>query len=164
MSFHMHLRAVPEGEVRADAAWLETFMGDAWDVLEVEYAAGVAEAIEKDFGMLHELYSATPSVDGSADPGWELPVYGGRVVNYPDHGRPPFVLLGSREVGTTAEFLDGADVDALWGVVGDKLSAPWVGFDSAQVKEYIRKHHDGLRGFYGRAAAAGHEVVKAFWY
>ncbi|WP_406864929.1 DUF1877 family protein [Streptomyces sp. HUAS MG47] len=172
MSFHMHLRAVVEGEARAEAGWLETFMRDAWDVIEVEYAAGVAAAIEKDFGKLHELYEATRVVDPDAGPEWELPVYGGRVVYRSDADRPPFMLLGASDVRAAAGFLAAADFEALWGEAGAKLAPLWKGRlepaeaeeHKALIKAHIRAHHDGLRAFYGRAAAAGHEVVKAYWY
>lgn len=162
MTVHMHLRAVPEGEVRADATWLETFMRDAWYAHEVESAAGVSTAIEH-FGTVSRLHLAASRLDGGpgADAA-ELPVYGGRVVNAREAHGLPFVLLGAEEVRGAATFLDGADFDALWGVAGAELAASWDGADEAAAERCIRDRHLRLRGFYRRAAAAGHEVVKAF--
>ncbi|MEU8531037.1 MULTISPECIES: DUF1877 family protein [Streptomyces] len=164
MSFHMHLRAVPAGEVRADAVWLETFMRDAWDAHAVESAAGVSTSIEKDFGVVGQLHSAAVSLDESDGGSCELAVYGGRVVDVLGGRRPPFVLLGPEEVREAAAFLDRADFDALWAMMGARLAGPGSGTDEDELRQHIRGHHVRLQGFYRRAAAAGYEVVKAFWY
>lgn len=92
MSFHMHLRAIRETEVQDSYSWLEEFMEAAWsDRWEAERDAGIAHAIEKDFGPVHEFHTAAATL-GDDDPGsWkcELPVYGGRPVYHPSHDQPP---------------------------------------------------------------------------
>lgn len=159
---HMHLRAAAEGEIRDDHSWLEAFMATAWEHHQVEYAAGVACSIEKDFHLVHELYSASP------DPAAWLPVFGGRQPAgatpdaVPD---PPLVLLEPAEVRTAAAFLSAVSFDELWDAGGAKILAHFgPGWAEALVVEIFRSHHRDLTAFYGRAAAAGHAVVKAGWF
>ncbi|MFI1811346.1 DUF1877 family protein [Streptomyces sp. NPDC020422] len=159
---HMHLRAAAEAEIRDDHAWLEAFMSRAWEHHQVECAAGIADSVEKDFHLLHELYSASP------DPAAWLPVFGGRqpagaaADAVPD---PPLILLEPAEVRTAAAFLAGTAFEELWDAGGAKIVAHF-GPDWAEalVEEIFRSHHRDLTAFYRRAAAAGHTVVKAGWF
>lgn len=157
----MHLRAAAAAEILDDHSWLEAFMGTAWEHREVECAAGVADAIEKDFGLVHELYSA------SADAAGWLPVFGGRQpAGAPDDRltHPPLVLLEPDEVRAAAAFLADVSFDELWEAAGAKILASFgPGWAEALVLEVFQGHHRDLRAFYGRAAAAGHTVVKAGW-
>ncbi|OKK08563.1 hypothetical protein AMK26_06125 [Streptomyces sp. CB03234] len=158
MSYHLHFRAVPEGDVRDDLAWLESFMSAAWDDHPAEYRAGLATSIEKDFGLVDQLYATAGCVDR------ELPVYGGRPVEYPDGDRPPFLVLPPDQVRSAADFLAGASFEALWETAGDKIRAVFAGWDEAVVKEILLGHHRDLCAFYRRTASAGHAVVKAAWF
>ncbi|MEV8627070.1 DUF1877 family protein [Streptomyces sp. NBC_01268] len=158
----MHLRAAAMSEILDDHAWLEAFMSRAWEHHQVECAAGVADSIEKDFGLVHELYAASTDVAG-----W-LPVFGGRQPAgapgdaVPD---PPLLLLEPAEVRAAAAFLADVPFDELWEVTGAKILASFgPGWAEALVLEIFRGHHRDLRAFYGRAAAAGHTVVKAGWF
>ncbi|MEU3916747.1 DUF1877 family protein [Streptomyces sp. NPDC029004] len=167
MSFHMHLRAIRETEIQDDYSWLGDFMEAAWsDHWEAERDAGIAHAIEKDFGPVHELHLAAAAlVDGAVESReCELPVYGGRPVYHPSHDQPPFVLLTAAEVREASDFLTTASFDALWEAAGAKIAAPYRGWDEAEVKDIFLGHHAGLGAFYGRAASTGHAVIKAFWY
>ncbi|MEU6927624.1 DUF1877 family protein [Streptomyces sp. NPDC046385] len=159
---HMHLRAAAEAEILDDHAWLEAFMATAWEHHQVEYAAGVAESLEKDFDLVHELFSASGDAAG-----W-LPVFGGRQpAGAPDGHRahPPLLLLEPAEVRTAAAFLAEVPFDALWEAAGAKILAAFgPGWAEALVLEIFRGRHRDLRAFYGRAAAAGHTVVKAGWF
>ncbi|MEU6880938.1 DUF1877 family protein [Streptomyces sp. NPDC046712] len=156
----MHLRTMAEHEIRDDHAWLTDVMRAAWDNLETEYEAGIATAVEKDFGPLNDLYLA------GATPAHELPVFGGRIVHDPTTGRPPFAILTPSEVTTAAALLRDADFDTLWDVAGPALTAPYALFDDpeAAAKATYLAHHTALRAFYARAADAQQSVVKAFWY
>ncbi|MFD9093258.1 hypothetical protein [Streptomyces collinus] len=80
MSIHMHLRAVAESEIRDDHTWLAAFMWRAWENHPDEYAAGIAESIDKVWGSVNDLYAAADVLDADADDSWELPIYGGRPV------------------------------------------------------------------------------------
>ncbi|MFD7321784.1 DUF1877 family protein [Streptomyces sp. NPDC059875] len=156
----MHLRATAEHEIQDDHAWLTDYMRAAWENLEAEYAAGIAESIEKDFGPLHDLYRA------GATPAHELPVYGGRIIHDPANQQPPFAILTPPEVTTAADLLTDAAFDTLWDVAGPALTAPYALWDepeAAAMATYLT-HHTALRAFYNRAAHAQHSVVKAFWY
>ncbi|GAA2794675.1 hypothetical protein GCM10019017_45190 [Streptomyces showdoensis] len=159
---HMHLRAAAQAEIRDDHSWLEAFMATAWAHHEVECAAGVAASIEKDFGLLHELCSA-----GADAAGW-LPVFGGRQpagAPADELPHPPLLLLEPAEVRTAAAFLAAVPFDGLWDAAGAKILASFgPGWAEALVVEVFRGHHRDLRAFYGRAAAAGHTVVKAGWF
>ncbi|GEC03456.1 hypothetical protein SSP24_11110 [Streptomyces spinoverrucosus] len=165
MSFHLHLRAVAEDEIRDDHASLVEFMGSAWDNHETEYAAGIAESIAKDFGPLNDLYLAGPTLVGGTS-SWDLPIYGGRIVPAHMDQQPPFVILDPDQVATVADLLAGASFEALWQVEGAKLTAPYAQWEDPEgaAKENYLAHHTGLRDFYCRAAAAHRAVVKAFWY
>ncbi|MER5459189.1 DUF1877 family protein [Streptomyces sp. NPDC002668] len=163
----MHLRATRESEIQDDYSWLEEFMETAWsDRWEAERDAGIAHAIEKDFGLVSELHGAATALvdDGSGSSKCELPVYGGRPVYHPSHGQPPFVLLTAAEVREAADFLATASFDALWAAAGAEIAAPYRGRDEAEVKDIYLGYHAGLGAFYGRAASTGHAVIKAFWY
>ncbi|WP_329118078.1 DUF1877 family protein [Streptomyces sp. NBC_01353] len=160
MSFHMHLRAMAEHEIRDDHAWLTDFMHAAWEKLETEYESGIAASIEKDFGPLNDLYLA------GATTTHELPVYGGRIIQDPAHHRPPFAILTSLEATTAAELLRDTHFETLWSVAGPALAAPYALWDDPETaaKATYLAHHTALCGFYTRAAQANHAVVKAFWY
>ncbi|MFF4694427.1 DUF1877 family protein [Streptomyces chattanoogensis] len=167
MSFHMHLRAVPDSEVRLDYAWLEEFMGAAWDwdVHQAEYQAGIASSIEKDFRSVHELYAAGRGLPEGRDGVWELPIFGGGIVYHPDDKQPPFVHLPPDTVRQASAFLADVSFDALWEAAGPKLHTAFgPDWDEGDVRDIYVHHHAGLRAFYQRAAMAGRAVVKAFWY
>ncbi|MEV6209302.1 DUF1877 family protein [Kitasatospora sp. NPDC051914] len=167
MSYHMHLRAVRESEVRKEYAWLEEFMAAAWgwDVHPAECAAGVAKSFEKDFGLVHELYEAAAGRPEGAGGAWELPVYGGDVVRHPTDAQPPFAHLTPGATQRASAFLTDVPFDALWASAGRRLHAS---FGPSWAEEDVRgifvRHHEGMRAFYDRAAADGRAVVKAFWY
>jgi hypothetical protein len=162
----MHLRAVQESEVRHDHAWLEEFMGAAWDwdVHQAEYQAGIAEHIEKDFGSVHELYGAAGRLPEGQGGMWELPVFGGHLVHHPASDRPPFVHLDPAATRQASAFLTGVSFDALWESAGPRLRAAFgPGWAEEDVRSIHVGHHTDLRAFYDRAATAGKAVVKAFW-
>ncbi|MFF2773944.1 DUF1877 family protein [Streptomyces sp. NPDC058052] len=160
MSIHLHFRAVAESEIHDDHTWLAGFMSDAWDVHEEEYAAGITDSIDKIWGSVHEFYAAAGTLD--TDPGepWTLPVYGGRPVPDSadaDPSDPPMMLLEPPGVSQAARFLATVSFDALWDVAG-------AGFEARGcARQEFLEHHTSLRGFYGRAASAGHAVVKVVW-
>ncbi|MFF3889273.1 DUF1877 family protein [Streptomyces sp. NPDC001914] len=167
MSFHMHLRAVPNSEVELSYAWLEKFMGAAWDwdVRQAEYDAGIAESIEKDFASVHELCEAGGDLPEGRGGAWELPVFGGDIVHHPDDEQPPFVHLTPDAVRQASAFLSEVPFDALWKAAGRELHASFgPGWAEEDVKDIYVRHYADLRDFYGRAAVAGSAVVKAFWY
>ncbi|MGW5423701.1 DUF1877 family protein [Streptomyces sp. NPDC003943] len=159
---HLHFRAAAETEIRDDYPWLVDFMGRAWEAIEAEYAAGVADAIEKDFGRLHELYERTGHPDAF------LPVFGGgppaaTPTDVAPH--PPLMLMPPSEVAGAAAFLTGLAWDDFWSREGERVRASFgPGWDLAEVHDIFRSHHQSLRRFYERAAAAGHTVVKAGWF
>lgn len=166
MSFHMHLRAVQESEVRHDYAWLTDFMGAAWDwdVHQAEFAAGIAESIEKDFSAVDELYRAGRLLPEGQGGIWELPVFGGHNVDHPTYTRPPFVHLTPAATRQASAFLTSVSFDALW----ESSPGLHTGFGPDWAVEDVRdlflRRHTGLRTFYDRTATAGKAVVKAFWY
>jgi hypothetical protein len=167
MSFHMHLRAVQNSEVRHDHAWIMEFMGAAWswDVHQAEYEAGIATSIEKDFSSVHELYEAGSDLVEGRGGEWELPVYGGDTVHHPDEEQPPFVHLTPDAVRRASAFLAAVSFDGLWETAGPKLHAEFgAGWPEDDVREIYAEHHADLRDFYQRAALGGDAVVKAFWY
>jgi hypothetical protein len=160
MSFHMHLRAAPPAEIRPDGAWLEAFLLTAWSNHQEEYAAGIAESIEKDFTGMNQLY--TGALDGPEDAGdpSRLPIYGGEIVFHEDG--LPFVILQPDQVEETAAFLHAVDFDALWEARGAAISSNWG--DPTQARDVYLSHHEGLLAFYRAAAHTGRAVLKAFWY
>ncbi|MEU6553232.1 DUF1877 family protein [Streptomyces sp. NPDC046915] len=167
MSFHMHLRAVQDSEVRLDHAWLMEFMGAAWDwdVRQAEHDAGIAEFIEKDFSSVHDLCEAGSDLSQGQGGTWELPVFGGDIVHDPDDVQPPFVHLAPDAVRRASAFLADVPFDVLWAAAGPKLHAAFgPGWAEGDVRDIYVRHHAGLRDFYQRAATAGRAVVKAFWY
>ncbi|MFJ7063866.1 DUF1877 family protein [Streptomyces sp. NPDC101115] len=159
---HLHLRAAAETDIRDDHAWLTTFMGVAWDHHEVEYAAGIADSIEKDHHLLHEVYAESPDADA-----W-LPVFGGRQpADPPAEGlpHPALMLMDPAEVGRAAAFLAAVPFDDLWSRAGERIvHSPGPGWSADLVRGIFLGHHQDLRAFYARAAAAGHVVVKAGWF
>ncbi|MGW7365000.1 DUF1877 family protein [Streptomyces sp. NPDC054841] len=168
MSFHMHLRAVTESEIHGrDFAWLLDFMGAAWDwdVRHAEHAAGIAESIEKDFATVHELCEAGATLPEGGDGAWELPVFGGRVVQDPSGNQPPFAVLTAAETRTAAAFLTDVPYETLWGTAGAKIHDSFgPDWDEGEVRDIFAGRHTALRTFYGRTAEAGQAVAKAFWY
>ncbi|MFF5189398.1 DUF1877 family protein [Streptomyces sp. NPDC000345] len=164
MSIHMHMRAVAESEIRDDHTWLAAFMWEAWDNHPAEYAAGIAESIDKVWDSVNDLYAAADVLDADADDSWELPIYGGRPVTHSadaDPSNPPLGLLEPLGVSRAARFLTGVSFDELWNVAGTRLV--WAGGDEVQVRQEFLDHHRSLQAFYGRAAAVGHAVVRAVW-
>lgn len=164
MSIHLHFRAVAVSEIRDDHTWLAAFMSEAWDNHPDEYAAGVANSIDKIWDSVNLLYTAAHVPGANADRPWELPIYGGRPVPHSadaDPSYPPLMLLEPPGVSQAAAFLARASFDELWSVAGPRLQG--FGPDEAQVRQEFLGHHTDLKGFYGRAAAADHAVVKAVW-
>ncbi|MFI1652171.1 DUF1877 family protein [Streptomyces sp. NPDC090045] len=167
MSFHMHLRAVRESEVRRDYGWLAEFMGAAWDwdVRQAEREAGIAESIEKDFGSVHELYEAAGRLPEGQDGAWELPVFGGHIIHHPANEHPPFVHLTPAATQRASAFLTDVSFDAVWQANGPRMCAAFgPGWAEEDVKSSYLHRHAALQAFYDRAATAGKAVVKAFWY
>ncbi|UKY50764.1 DUF1877 family protein [Streptomyces inhibens] len=165
MSYHLHFRAVPEAEIRDDYTWLEEFMCDAWDDLPAECAAGIADAIEKDFSLVNTLYAAAATLDetengSGGSESWQLPIFGGRPVYHPDHSQPPLLILTPAETRTAADFLIAAPFDTLWEAAGAKIRAPFGNWDEAEVKAIFVSHHTNLRDFYRQTASAGQAVIK----
>ncbi|WOX23834.1 DUF1877 family protein [Streptomyces solicathayae] len=164
MSIHLHFRAVAGGEIRDDHAWLAEFMWAAWKVHAEEYAAGVTDSIDKAWDSVNELYTAAEGLGVEGDEPWRLPVYGGRPVRYgggAERYDPPLMVMDAADVSRAAEFLAEVSFDELWSVAGTRLGAG--GEHEALFRQEYLQYHESLRGFYGRAAAAGHVVVKAVW-
>ncbi|MEU6063160.1 MULTISPECIES: DUF1877 family protein [Streptomyces] len=164
MSIHLHLRAVAESEIRDDHTWLAAFMSEAWDNHPDEYAAGIADSIEKVFNSVNDLYAAADVLHADVDKPWALPIYGGRPVAHSadaDPSNPPLMILEPPGVSQAADFLATVSFDELWGIAGAKFGG-WIG-EEAQVRQEFLDIHRDLQGFYGRAASAGHAVVKAVW-
>ncbi|MGV9993654.1 DUF1877 family protein [Streptomyces sp. NPDC003374] len=164
MSVHLHLRAVAESEIRDDHTWLAAFMSEAWDNHPDEYAAGIADSIDKVWGAVNDLYAAADVRDTDAEEPWTLPIYGGRPVPHSadaDPADPPLMLLEPPGVSQAADFLATVPFDQLWNVAGAGIIGP--GWTEAQVRQEFLNCHRDLQQFYGRAASAGHAVVKAVW-
>ncbi|MFG2874989.1 DUF1877 family protein [Streptomyces sp. NPDC048337] len=164
MSIQMHLRAVARSEIRDDHTWLAAFMWEAWENHPAEYAAGIADSIDKVWSRVNDLYAAAGVHPVDADGPWTLPIYGGRPVAHgtdADTSAPPLMLLEPPGVSQASRFLASVSFDELWSVAGGKLGG--YGQDEAEVRQEFLHHHTDLHGFYGRAAAAGHAVVKAVW-
>ncbi|MGW3806188.1 DUF1877 family protein [Micromonospora sp. NPDC005113] len=166
MSFHMHLRATASNEVPQDFSSLLDFMWAAWEAHPEEYAAGIADSIEKDFGHVDELYTMGTDHGDATNAASTLPIFGGRqIYSSPAKDQPPFVILSPAETRGTAEFLRIVSFDERWQIAGAKLSKPYVGWkDENAARNIFLGYHNDLRTFYARAAQAGHTVIKAFWY
>lgn len=165
MSFHLHLRATTPSEVPGEFSSLLDFMWAAWEAHPAEDAAGIAESIEKDFGQVHELYTAGADRDDASSAASTLPIFGGRQVRGPTKDQPPFVVLDPAQVRAVAEFLRTLSFDERWQVAGTELSRQHLRWDGNNAARAIfLEHHGSLCTFYGRAALAGHAVIKAFWY
>ncbi|MFF7441979.1 DUF1877 family protein [Streptomyces sp. NPDC008122] len=164
MSIHLHFRAVAESEIRDDHTWLAAFMAEAWDRHAEEYAAGVTDSISKSWDSVNELYTAADVAGTGAEGPWTLPIYGGRPVAHSpeaDLGNPPVMYMDPPEVSRAADFLAGVSFDELWSAAGRRLGGG--GPDEALFRRDHLEHHESLRGFYGRAASAGHAVIKVVW-
>ncbi|MFG2560177.1 DUF1877 family protein [Streptomyces sp. NPDC048496] len=164
MSIHLHLRAVAESEIRDDHTWLAAFMSEAWDNHADEYAAGIADSIEKVFNSVNDLYAAADVLDTDADKPWTLPIYGGRPVAHradANPSNPPLMILEPPGVSQAAGFLATVSFDELWNVASAKLGGRVQ--EDVQARQELLDHHRDLQGFYGRATSAGHAVVKAVW-
>lgn len=160
----MHLRAVAESAIRDDHTWLAAFMSEAWDNHPDEYGAGIAVSIDKVWHAVNDLYAAADVLDADAAQPWELPIYGGRPVAHSadaDPSDPPLGILEPPGVSQAAGFLARVPFDGLWNVAGAGLVRS--GGDEEQVRQEFLDHHRRLQGFYGRAAASGHAVVRAVW-
>ncbi|MBF9067079.1 DUF1877 family protein [Streptacidiphilus sp. NEAU-YB345] len=132
----------------------------AWSNHQEEYAAGIADSIEKDFEGVNHLYTGDPDGHEGAGSPSGLPVFGGDLVPHEDG--PPFVILQPVQVKEAAAFLNAADFDSLWDASGAAISAPWG--DLTLAREIYLSHHEGLVAFYQTASQAGNAVIKAFWY
>ncbi|MFB7447766.1 DUF1877 family protein [Streptomyces sp. NPDC056194] len=164
MSIHLHFRAVAESEIEDDHTWLAAFMAEAWDRHAEEYAAGVTDSISKIWGSVNDLYTAADTAGTGAEGTWTLPIYGGRAVAHSsdaDLGNPPMMYMDPPEVSRAADFLAGVSFDELWSAAGRRLVGG--GPDEALFRQEYLEHHESLRGFYGRAASAGHAVIKVVW-
>jgi hypothetical protein len=163
VSIYLHLRAVAESEIRDDHTWLAGFMAEAWDSHSDEYVAGIADSIAKVWDAVNDLYAAADGLGADADKP-SLPIYGGRPVAHSadaDLHNPPMMLLDPPGVSQAADFLATVSFDELWKVAGTRLGRG--GQEQALVRQEFLECHESLRGFYGRAASAGHAVVKAVW-
>ncbi|MEU1200316.1 DUF1877 family protein [Streptomyces sp. NPDC005813] len=139
-------------------------MWEAWENHPGEYTAGIAVSLDKVWDAVNDLYAAADVLDADADELWTLPIYGGRPVAHSadaDPSNPPLGILEPPGVSQAAGFLASVSFDELWKVAGAELV--WSGWDEAQVRQRFLEHHRNLQGFYGRAAAAGHAVVRAVW-
>lgn len=164
VSIHLHFRAVAESEIQDDHTWLAAFMSEAWDNHADEYAAGVTDSIAKIWDSVNDLYAAADAPGPDAAKPLTLPIYGGRPVAHSadaDFPYPPLALMDPPEVSRTADFLAAVSFDELWHVAGTALGGS--GQDEVLVRQEFLEYHESLRGFYGRAASAGHAVVKAVW-
>ncbi|MBC9711690.1 DUF1877 family protein [Streptomyces sp. TRM66268-LWL] len=172
MSVHMHLRAVAMPEIQDDHSWLAEFMSDAWDRLPEEYEAGVATSIDTAFDSVNRFYAWAAGLPASAafaagpdgESPWQLPVYGGRAVPHAagaDPSDPPMGLLEPPGVSAAADFLSKVSFDELWNAAGAELGSRFDGEEPA--RSLYREEHRSLLKFYGRAAAAGHAVVRVVW-
>jgi hypothetical protein len=164
VSIHLHFRAVAESEIRDDHTWLAAFMSEAWHNHPDEYAAGIADSIDKVFNSVNDLYATADVFDADPDKPWTLPIYGGRPVAHradADPSNPPLMILEPPGVSQAAEFLVTVSFDELWNVTGTKLGGRVR--EEAQARQEFLDHHRDLQGFYGRAASVGHAVVKAVW-
>lgn len=135
-------------------------MSEAWDNHPAEYAAGIADSIDKVCSSVNDLYAAADVLDTDADKPWGLPIYGGRPVAHSadaDPSNPPLMILEPPGVSQAAGFLATVSFDELWNVAGGRVR------EDPQVRQEFLDHHRNLQGFYGRAASAGHAVVKAVW-
>ncbi|MFZ3493876.1 DUF1877 family protein [Streptomyces sp. 5.8] len=160
MSIYLHFRAVAESEIRDDHTWLAAFMSEAWEDHIAECAAGVTWSINKGWDAVNDLYAAADALYTDAGEPGTLPIYGGRRVPHSadaDPSHPPLMLLEPAGVSQAARFLTAVSFDELWNVVGARFSA--LGWTRQEHLE----HHRDLQEFYGRAASAGHAVVKAVW-
>lgn len=166
MSFHMHLRATASNEVPEDFSSLLDFMWAAWEAHPEEYAAGIADSVEKDFGRVHELYTMGADDQDATSAASNLPIFGGRHIHSsPAKDQPPFVILNPAETRGAAKFLRTVSFDERWQIAGAKLSKPYIGWeDENAARNTFLGYHNDLRTFYGRAAQGGHAVIKAFWY
>ncbi|MGQ5261455.1 DUF1877 family protein [Micromonospora sp. ZYX-F-536] len=165
MSFHMHLRATATNQVPEDFPSLLAFMSAAWSAHQEEYAAGIADSIDKDFGHVHELYTMAVDDGDGTNAANNLPIFGGRHLHSPAEDEPPIVILEPADVRRTADFLRTLSFDDRWRIAERSLSAPYTGWEDENAASNIYLgHHNALRAFYQRAARAGDAVVKAFWY
>jgi hypothetical protein len=80
-------------------------MWTAWDNHPDEYAAGIADSIDKVWDDVNDLYAAADALEADADKLWTLPIYGGRPVAH------------SAEADPSNPPLDGVPLDG----VGDQL-------------------------------------------
>ncbi|MFJ3339229.1 hypothetical protein [Streptomyces sp. NPDC086766] len=71
------------------------------------------------------------------------------------------MILEPLRVSQAAGFLASVSFDELWSIASAKLHG-WGGDESQTRQEFLGPPRD-LQGFYGRAAATGHAVVKAVW-
>ncbi|MEV4428800.1 DUF1877 family protein [Streptomyces sp. R-07] len=164
MSIYLHFRAVAESEIQDDHTWLTAYMSEAWDNLEDEYAAGVADAISKSWNSVNDLYAAADPVGTDADGPWSLPIYGGRPVAHSadaDLSDPPMIFMDPPEVSRAADFLAAVSFGQLWNAAGTRLG--FRGPDEALFRKEYLDRHESLQGFYTRAASSGHAVVKVVW-
>ncbi|MEU5120231.1 DUF1877 family protein [Streptomyces asoensis] len=79
----------------------------------------------------------------------------------PDQCEKSLMILEPFEVSQTARFLAGVSFDELWKIAGAGLGGR--GQDGEEIRQELLDHHRDLEEFCGRAAAAGHAVVRVVW-
>ncbi len=78
----------------------------AWDNHREEYAAGVADSIEKDFAGVNQLYTGAPDGPKDATDPSGLPIFGGELVSREDG--PPFLTLRPHQVAEAGGGVKGS--------------------------------------------------------
>ncbi|MFJ9293910.1 DUF1877 family protein [Streptomyces asoensis] len=79
----------------------------------------------------------------------------------PDQCEKSLMILEPFEVSQTARFLAGVSFDELWKIAGAGLGGRGQGGE--EIRQELLDRHRDLAEFYGRAAAAGHAVVRVVW-
>ncbi|MEV8567420.1 DUF1877 family protein [Streptomyces sp. NPDC051322] len=156
MSRAYHLRSVSAAALTYDPDWLAAQFADDWDDLQSLCAVHLAGVLQQDFADVDRLYTA-PGQDRAGS----LPVLGGRTVPHHDGRLPPFAVLTPPGVKEAAAFLIGVSFDSLWQAVRTELTAPYGSrVPESEVREHFSRTHEGLAGFYARAAHEERSVVK----
>ncbi|WP_210578091.1 DUF1877 family protein [Streptomyces sp. GESEQ-4] len=160
MSMYFHLRAVPPAALRNSATWQQKLFEDDWDTVRRRLDRHREEMLDQHYLDHQLLYACTPPHHAEEGP-WAHVVLGGRPVLHPEPDRPPFLVLTAAQVARVAAFLTGADFDALWRPVRDKLLPRYGGPDTEpEVHGVFAASHRDLTAFYARTAEYGDAVVK----
>jgi hypothetical protein len=87
------------------------------------------------------------------------------VLHDPASPEAPFALLTAAETRAAAAFLTDVPFATLWESAGARIHASFgPAWAEKEVRGIYAGHHRDLATFYGRAAADGRAVIKAFWY